>query len=77
MFEAQVGVGLAIRKEVLRRRGVLRSNVTRGAVRQVDAAMSEELDDLFERTGVRPGPERLDVAALVGPGEPDRVNTSR
>jgi 4-hydroxy-tetrahydrodipicolinate synthase len=77
VFEAQVGVGLAIRKEVLRRRGVLQSNISRGPVRHVDAAMSDELDDLFERTGVRPGPERLDVAALVGPGESDQVTTSR
>ncbi len=77
VFEAQVGVGLAIRKEVLRRRGVLRANVTRGPVRQIDTAMSEELDDLFERTGVRPGPDRLDVDALVGAGEPDRMHAPR
>jgi 4-hydroxy-tetrahydrodipicolinate synthase len=60
-FEAQPGVGLAIRKELLRRRGVIRTNVTRGPF-SIDPATAEELDGLLDRLGVTPSPERFAVA---------------
>lgn len=53
-FEAQPLVGLAIRKEVLRRRGTLASNRTRGLSPAVDSLTSAELDDVLERVGIQP-----------------------
>lgn len=61
-FEAQQIVGLAIRKEVLRRRGVLTTHRTRGLVANLDATTLEELDDLFERLGIVPAPEPFSPA---------------
>lgn len=58
-FEAQPVVGLAIRKEILRRRGVLASNKTRGP--SIDEPTSQELDEVLERVGITPSPERLEV----------------
>jgi 4-hydroxy-tetrahydrodipicolinate synthase len=55
-FESQPVVGLAIRKEVLRRRGVLASNRTRGLSPAIDAVTAAELDDVLERVGIRPDP---------------------
>jgi 4-hydroxy-tetrahydrodipicolinate synthase len=60
-FEGQIGVGLAIRKEVLRRRGVLSCAVTRGTPRIVDALTSGELDDVLRRVGIVPGRAALAV----------------
>lgn len=60
-FEAQASVGLAIRKELLRRRGAIASAATRGPVRLPDAATLEELDDVLARVGVTPGIERMEV----------------
>ncbi|GAA3106775.1 dihydrodipicolinate synthase family protein [Streptosporangium carneum] len=60
-FEGQVGVGLAIRKEVLRRRGVLETARTRGLAPTVDEVTSAELDDVLARVGIVPGPEPLEV----------------
>ncbi len=59
-FESQPVVGLAIRKEVLRRRGVLASNRTRSLLPAIDAVTSAELDDVLERVGIRPGPAPLE-----------------
>src|ERR1019366_10017132 len=61
-FEAQQFVGLAIRKEVLRRRGIFTTQRTRGPVPTLDATTLEELDDLFERLRMVPAPERFDPA---------------
>jgi 4-hydroxy-tetrahydrodipicolinate synthase len=59
-FEAQAGIGLAIRKEILRRRGAIAASATRSSV--LDPAMAAELDDVLARVGVEPGPEPLAVA---------------
>jgi 4-hydroxy-tetrahydrodipicolinate synthase len=61
-FEAQQVVGLAIRKEVLRRRGILTTHRTRGLVANLDATTLEELDDLLGRLGIVPAPEPFDPA---------------
>jgi 4-hydroxy-tetrahydrodipicolinate synthase len=59
-FEAQPGIGLAVRKELLRRRGAISSAATRTGA-EVDPVTAEELDDVLDRVGIRPGPEPLDV----------------
>ena len=66
-FEGQVGVGLPIRKEVLRRRGALGTGRVRGTVPGpgIDAATAAELDDVLARVGLVPSRERLDVDALL------------
>jgi 4-hydroxy-tetrahydrodipicolinate synthase len=55
-FESQPIVGLAIRKEVLKRRGVLASSRTRGLSPVIDAVTAAELDDVLERVGIKPDP---------------------
>jgi 4-hydroxy-tetrahydrodipicolinate synthase len=60
-FEGQPVVGLAIRKELLRRRGVLTTGATRGQLRVLDAATCVDLDDVLQRVGLTPGPQRLSV----------------
>jgi 4-hydroxy-tetrahydrodipicolinate synthase len=62
-FEAQQIVGLAIRKEILRRRGVLASHRTRGLGPTLDSITLEELDDLFDRLAIVPSGNRFDPAA--------------
>ncbi|MHB8620898.1 MAG: dihydrodipicolinate synthase family protein [Chloroflexota bacterium] len=59
-FEAQPVIGLGIRKEVLRRRGALATNVTRGLTRSIDPVSSDELTDIFERLDMQPGPARFE-----------------
>ncbi len=59
-FESQPVIGLAIRKEVLRRRGVLASSRTRGLTPAIDAVTAAELDDVLERAGIRPDPAPFD-----------------
>ncbi|HYT29954.1 MAG TPA: dihydrodipicolinate synthase family protein, partial [Actinomycetota bacterium] len=59
-FEAQPGVGLAIRKEVLRRREVLASARARLAA-ALDRRSADELDDVLTRVGITPGPDPLEV----------------
>ncbi len=54
-FEGQPVVGLAIRKEVLRRRGALETGRTRGLVPVIDAPTADELDDLLGRLDITPG----------------------
>jgi 4-hydroxy-tetrahydrodipicolinate synthase len=61
-FEAQQVVGLAIRKEVLRRRGVFTTHRTRSLSPTLDQATLEELDDVFDRLGIVPGPEAFTPA---------------
>jgi 4-hydroxy-tetrahydrodipicolinate synthase len=56
-FEAQPVVGLAVRKELLRRRGVIDTAVTRGTVRRLDAVTDRELGDVLRRLHIDPGPE--------------------
>jgi 4-hydroxy-tetrahydrodipicolinate synthase len=56
-FEGQPVVGLAIRKEVLRRRGALATNTTRGFSPRIDTVTNGELDELFDRLGVIPSIE--------------------
>jgi 4-hydroxy-tetrahydrodipicolinate synthase len=48
-YEQQVGIGLAIRKETLRRRGVLASAATRAPGPKLDADDHRELDRLLAR----------------------------
>jgi 4-hydroxy-tetrahydrodipicolinate synthase len=60
-FEAQPGVGLAVRKELLRRRGVISTSVTRTGA-EVGPVIAGELDSVLARVGIRPGPERLPIA---------------
>jgi 4-hydroxy-tetrahydrodipicolinate synthase len=59
-FEAQPGIGLAVRKELLRRRGAIVTSVTRTGA-EVDPVTAGELDSVLERVGMRPGPERLAI----------------
>ena len=60
-FEGQQAVGLGIRKEVLRRRGVLASAGLRSGPPPDEATLAE-LDDVLMRVGVVPGPDRCEVA---------------
>ena len=67
-FEGQPVVGLAIRKEVLRRRGALATNVTRGFSPSIDKITNAELDDLLDRLGIVPSiePFIVEQPAAVG-----------
>jgi 4-hydroxy-tetrahydrodipicolinate synthase len=58
-FEAQQVIGLAIRKEVLRRRGVFATHRTRGLAPTLDPVTLEELDDLLDRLGIQPSAGRF------------------
>jgi 4-hydroxy-tetrahydrodipicolinate synthase len=51
-FEFQEGVGMAIRKEVLHRRGVLQSAAIRAPGSRLDAATTAALDRVLRWTGV-------------------------
>lgn len=59
-FEGQPGGGLGIRKEVLRRRGVIGHAVARIGP-PPDPVTLAELDDVLARVGVVPGPDRWEV----------------
>ncbi len=54
-YEQQVGIGLAIRKETLRRRGVIASAKTRAPGPALDADDHAELSRLFDRLKRRTG----------------------
>ena len=56
-FEGQQVIGLGIRKEVLRRRGIFATHRTRSLSPILDATTLEELDELFDRLGIVPGPD--------------------
>ena len=60
--------GLAIRKEVLRRRGALVSGAMRGPVPSagIDPVTAAELDEVLRRVGLDPSPDRFDVDAYLG-----------
>lgn len=60
-FEAQPVVGVAIRKEVLRRRGVITTSTTRGISAHIDKTTELELSAVLERVGVVPSADRLEV----------------
>lgn len=66
VFEGQPIVGLAIRKEVLRRRGAIGAAATRGPV--LDPETAEELDEVLARVGIVPGRDRLPVGDRMPPG---------
>ena len=53
-FEAQPGYGVAIRKELLRRRGVIESATTRVQAPPIDEMTARELEELFDRLGLTP-----------------------
>jgi 4-hydroxy-tetrahydrodipicolinate synthase len=53
--EQQIGVGLAIRKEILRRRGAIRSAAVRAPGPRLDRDDLEELDRLMQRLARRLG----------------------
>lgn len=67
-FEGQPVIGLAIRKEVLRRRGALATNVTRGFSPSIDKITNGELDELLDRLGITPSIEPFTVAQPVAVG---------
>ncbi len=48
-YEQQIGIGLAIRKEILRRRGIIASAATRAPGPKLDADDHAELDGLIRR----------------------------
>ncbi|AGL16248.1 dihydrodipicolinate synthase family protein [Actinoplanes sp. N902-109] len=58
-FEGQPKTGLAIRKEVLRRRGVLSTARTRALSPLPDQRTLDDLDDVLARVGLVPAPEAL------------------
>lgn len=62
-FEGQPGIGLAIRKELLRRRGSLATGRLRGLAPGVvlDEVTARELDDVLDRVGLVPGPDAWQV----------------
>jgi len=59
-FEAQPRIGLAIRKELLRRRGALASARTRVG-ELLDQPMLVALDEILSRAGTRPSSEPLQI----------------
>jgi 4-hydroxy-tetrahydrodipicolinate synthase len=61
-FEAQPGFGVAIRKELLRRRGVFDSAATRVTAPAIDDATAQELDELLARMKLTPTPDAIHVA---------------
>lgn len=64
-FEAQTGIGLAIRKEVLRRRGALASTASRLHPLGIDPRAQSELDDVLRWVGIEPSSQRLLVEELA------------
>jgi len=50
-FEFQEGIGMAIRKEVLRRRGALTTAITRSPGAKLDATTVRALDEVMKWTG--------------------------
>ena len=53
--EAQMGIGLALRKEILRRRGAFKSSAVRAPGPKLDADDMKELDALIARLGRKSG----------------------
>jgi 4-hydroxy-tetrahydrodipicolinate synthase len=71
-FEGQPVVGLAIRKEILRRRGALATNRTR-ELAELDDITARELDLLFERLGFEPMRGRLEIDSVHREPSPSRT----
>jgi 4-hydroxy-tetrahydrodipicolinate synthase len=63
-FEAQPVVGLAVRKELLRRRDVIGSARCRREPVELDEVTGRELDDVLARVGVEPTAGRIGVDAI-------------
>lgn len=55
-YEGQQGIGLAIRKEILRRRGAIRCAGVRSPGSALDEVTARELDGVLERMGIEAGP---------------------
>ena len=55
-YESQPGIGLAIRKEILRRRGAIRCASVRQPGSAIDEVTLRELDGMLERMGLEAGP---------------------
>lgn len=66
VYEGQPIVGLAIRKEVLRRRGALAHAATRGLGGPLDPATLAGLDAILERLGIEPNLDRFQPTAAPG-----------
>lgn len=64
-FEAQTGVGVAIRKEVLRRRGALPCSASRLFPTGVDPRMYAELDDVLRWVELEPTRQELQLGAVT------------
>jgi 4-hydroxy-tetrahydrodipicolinate synthase len=62
VFEGQVRVGLGIRKEVLRRRGVIATARTRALHPLPDQATLVELDEVLTRVGLVPAIDPLELS---------------
>jgi 4-hydroxy-tetrahydrodipicolinate synthase len=60
-FEFQEGIGMAIRKEVLRRRGALASGATRAPAGAMDAATTQSLDRVLRWVTSQKGLEWISV----------------
>jgi 4-hydroxy-tetrahydrodipicolinate synthase len=60
-FEAQPGFGVAIRKELLRRRGVFDSAATRVTAPSIDDVTAQELDELLDRMKLTPTPDAIPI----------------
>jgi 4-hydroxy-tetrahydrodipicolinate synthase len=60
-FEGQPVIGLSIRKEVLRRRGVIATSVTRGVSPHIDPVLAEELSAILDQLGLVPSSDRMEV----------------
>lgn len=60
-FEAQPGFGVAIRKELLRRRGVIESATTRVPAPPIDEITALELEELFHRLGLTPTADTIHI----------------
>ena len=60
-FEFQEGIGMAIRKEVLRRRGALADSGTRAPGGRLDTATREALDRVLEWVRAREGREWISI----------------
>src|SRR5262249_62269817 len=62
VFEGQPGVGLAIRKEILRRRGLIDSAVVRQPGPRIDRGILDDLEETLSLLDVR---QRFDVEQRV------------
>jgi 4-hydroxy-tetrahydrodipicolinate synthase len=60
-FEAQAGFGVAIRKELLRRRGVFDSAATRVSAPSIDEVTAHEVDALLDRLELTPTSDAIRI----------------